>query len=166
MTHASHVTPQLRSRTGRLAALLAAALLALGVAASPADAAITNAAVSDTTPADGQTVTVSGTATPGALVSIAQCNVDADPTGGTACNRTGGGTGGRFVRVNADATTGSFSEEIIVDEAFDNASFNPFVPPTGTNTVCEAAGPDQCAVQIIEYANNIPVDIETITITF
>lgn len=163
MPHTSR-TSKARIGSRRLAVLAAVAALMLGVIAGPAAATITNAAVSDTTPADGQEITVAGNVTPGALVSVAECNVDADPTGGTACNDT---ADDRFARVRADATTGAFSEDIVVDESFANASFNPFVPPTGTNTRCDAAGADQCAVQIVEYdANNVPVDIETILITF
>ena len=145
------------------ASLLAAPALVLGLAPSPAGAAFSGVTVSDTTPADNQTITVSGFVSPGAVVSIAQCNTDAT-TPGTACNAT---TPTRFARVTANATTGAFSANIVVDDSFTNASFVPGVPAWGTTTDCDAsAGSDPCAIELVEYVSNVPVDFETVPVTF
>jgi len=142
---------------------VAAPALVLGLSSAPAGAAITGLSVSNTAPSDDDLITVSGFVSPGATVSIAECNTDV-PVAGTDCNRT---ATDRFARVTAHATTGAFSVQIVVDDEFTNASFIPGVSPSTPDTDCDStAGSEQCSIVVVEYAANVPVDTEIVDLTF
>jgi hypothetical protein len=145
-------TPAMIRPTRLLAAALASAALVVGLSGAPAGATLSGVGVTDVTPTDGDTVTVSGTASAGATISIAVCNTDV-PVVGTDCNRS---ATDRYARVTANGS-GGFSVPIVVDHQFPSASFIPGTPASTTDTFCDSTGgSDQCAVVVVEYVANGP----------
>lgn len=140
----------MRTVAATFAALAVAVTGVVAGAASPANAAASIIFVSDTTPADNAAIVVAGfVGTPGHQVSIAECNVTADPVTARACNRT---ATNRFAIVTSDTTFGFWGTTITVDNAFTNATFSGLPAIPGTTTCASVAGSNgTCAIQAQEY---------------
>ncbi len=142
-----------KSLKAAIGAVAGVAALALGAASAQASVGI-----SDSTPTDGQSLTVSGMAptfspNPATHYAVAECNVEglADPEDWAGrCNATGGGSPPRFRNVSALGSFGIFMTSITVDDAFTDVNFAGG-PPPGTSTTCKGASGDQCAVVVSYY---------------
>lgn len=150
-----------RSLRTTLLTVLAVPVLVLGVGAGAAQASTITTPGGPISVTENQTVAVSGTATPGNVVTLAVCNETLGGLNGTHCDGT------NFVAPITVSAAGTWSTTITVHRTFTNVDLSGG-SSSGT-TVCSAAGV-QCQIQTSEYASwpptGGPVGVDGVDVNF
>lgn len=153
-------TTRIRRGASALAiSVLGGFLLTLGLAA-PANAAAITSPGSPISTFDGDTISVTGTGTPGNRIALAQCNFTSGGANGIDCNAA------TAVAPIVVGVGGTWSANIVVNDTFTNVSFSG-LPSSGGSTDCTI---DLCQLQASEYTtwppSGGPVDFGSADLAF